>query len=131
MFQFSGSPHLYLCIQYRLTRYCLAGFPHSEIHGSMLICSSPWLIAAYHVLLRLLMPRHSPCALVRLTSSKLASWLSLFPNSRPCQRFLLFPKNLRFFGSPTCLLAFGVSHSNDLSFSSAIYHVSKCHTFKE
>ena len=35
----------------------------------MLICSSPRLIAACHVLLRLLMPRHSPCALLRLTSS--------------------------------------------------------------
>ena len=42
------------------------GFPHSEIHGSKLICSSPWLIAACRVLHRLLMPRHSPCALFRL-----------------------------------------------------------------
>ena len=41
-------------------------FPHSEICGSKLICSSPQLIAACHVLLRLLMPRHSPYALVRL-----------------------------------------------------------------
>ena len=32
------------------------------------MCSSPWLIAACHVLLRLLMPRHSPCALISLTS---------------------------------------------------------------
>ena len=31
-----------------------------------LICSYPQLIAAYHVLLRLLMPRHSPYALIRL-----------------------------------------------------------------
>ena len=42
------------------------GFPHSEIRGSKLICSSPRLIAACHVLHRLLMPRHSPYALVRL-----------------------------------------------------------------
>ena len=41
-------------------------FPHSEICGSMFICNSPQLIAACHVLLRLLMPRHSLCALVRL-----------------------------------------------------------------
>ena len=34
---------------------------------SQLICSSPKLIAAYHVLHRLLMPRHSPCALLCLT----------------------------------------------------------------
>ena len=31
------------------------------------ICSSPKLIAACHVLHRLLMPRHSPCALYSLT----------------------------------------------------------------
>ena len=45
----------------------LSEFPHSEISGSMLICSSPKLIAAYHVFHRLPVPRHSPCALVRLT----------------------------------------------------------------
>ena len=38
-------------------------FPHSEICGSKLICSSPQLIAACHVLRRLPMPRHSPYAL--------------------------------------------------------------------
>ena len=38
-------------------------FPHSEIRGSKLICSSPRLIAASHVLRRLPMPRHSPYAL--------------------------------------------------------------------
>ena len=43
------------------------GFPHSVISGSMLICSSPKLFAAYHDLHRLLMPRHSPCALFSLT----------------------------------------------------------------
>ena len=51
-----------------------AGFPHSDICGSMDICSSPQLFAAYHVFLRLLVPRHPPCALIRLTfcSSALA-----------------------------------------------------------
>ena len=51
-----------------------AGFPHSEICGSSDICSLPQLIAAYHVFLRLLVPRHPPCALIRLTfcSSALA-----------------------------------------------------------
>ena len=47
--------------------FCPAGFPHSEICGSMDICSSPQLIAAYHVFLRLLVPRHPPCALISLT----------------------------------------------------------------
>ena len=43
------------------------GLPHSEIHGSGDICSSPWLFAAYHVLHRLSVPRHPPCALYSLT----------------------------------------------------------------
>ena len=43
------------------------GFPHSEICGSMDICSLPQLIAAYHVFHRLSVPRHPPCALLRLT----------------------------------------------------------------
>ena len=45
-----------------------AGFPHSDICGSMDICSSPQLFAAYHVFHRLLVPRHPPCALFCLTS---------------------------------------------------------------
>src|SRR5205809_3353614 len=44
-----------------------SGFPHSEIPGSKLICSSPGLIAAYRVLHRLLVPRHSPYTLSSLT----------------------------------------------------------------
>src|SRR5688572_5725025 len=36
------------------------GFPHSEIPGSKPACGSPGLIAACHVLHRLLVPRHSP-----------------------------------------------------------------------
>ena len=45
------------------------GFPHSDIRGSMDICSSPRLFAAYHVLLRLPVPRHPPCALYSLTNT--------------------------------------------------------------
>ena len=43
-------------------------FPHSDISGSMDICSSPKLFAAYHVFHRLLVPRHPPCALSSITS---------------------------------------------------------------
>ena len=46
-----------------MTEGCSAGFPHSDISGSMDICSSPKLFAAYHVFHRLLVPRHPPCAL--------------------------------------------------------------------
>ena len=47
---------------------CSSGFPHSEISGSLDICSSPKLFAAYHVFHRLLVPRHPPCALSSITS---------------------------------------------------------------
>ena len=47
---------------------CSCGFPHSDICGSQLICSSPQLFAAYRVLHRLPVPRHPPCALIRLTN---------------------------------------------------------------
>ena len=59
--------HLYLRFQCRLNAYCASGFPHSEIHGSKSAFDSPWLIADCYVLRRLLMPRHSPCALFSLT----------------------------------------------------------------
>jgi len=39
------------------------GLPHSEIHGSKPADGSPWLIAAIHVLHRLVAPRHPPRAL--------------------------------------------------------------------
>ena len=67
MFQFRRFPTYAYFVQRTLTEYCSAGFPHSEISGSTVICTSPKLIAACHVLHRLLMPRHSPCALLRLT----------------------------------------------------------------
>ena len=40
------------------------GLPHSDISGSIPVCRSPELFAAYHVLLRLRKPRHPPFALV-------------------------------------------------------------------
>ena len=40
-----------------------AELPHSEIAGSKVVCTYPTLIAAYHVLHRLLEPRHPPFAL--------------------------------------------------------------------
>ena len=67
MFQFRAFPSYAYFIQRTIPEYCSGGFPHSEISGSTDICSSPKLIAACHVLRRLLMPRHSPCALYSLT----------------------------------------------------------------
>ena len=47
-----------------------SGFPHSEIFGSKLTYSSPKHIGVSPVLLRLLVPRHPPCALSNLTNTK-------------------------------------------------------------
>ena len=59
MFQFSGFAFPLLGIS-RLHR---DGLPHSETCGSLPICGSPQLIAAYHVLHRLWEPRHPPYTL--------------------------------------------------------------------
>ena len=61
-------PPAYLWIQYAVTEVLSAGFPHSDISGSMDICSSPKLFAAYHVFHRLLVPRHPPYALFCITN---------------------------------------------------------------
>ena len=61
-------PFLTLCIGVRILEVFSSGFPHSEISGSMDICSSPKLFAAYHVFHRLLVPRHPPYALFCMTN---------------------------------------------------------------
>ena len=61
-------PHAWLWIHHTLTELFSAGFPHSDISGSLDICSSPKLFAAYHVFHRLLVPRHPPCALFCITN---------------------------------------------------------------
>ena len=50
---------------------------HSDIPGSKFDCNSPRLFAAYHVLLRLSMPRHPSCALSSLTTRKIKISLCL------------------------------------------------------
>ena len=102
MFQFRRFPAYAYFIQRTLREYCSRGFPHSEIPGSMDICSSPRLIAACHVLHRLLMPRHSPCALYSLTSSAQAPYPSLRPvglSSLIPLRLLFAPQTLRWFAA--------------------------------
>ena len=89
-------PFLTLWIGVRITEVLSVRFPHSDIHGSLVICTSPWLFAAYHVFRRLLVPRHPPCALLCLTSRCIALqhfvllkkaflsfyWIFWFVNSR-------------------------------------------------
>ena len=60
-------PLVYLWIQYTIHEVFSCGFPHSDICGSLCICHSPQLFAAYHVFHRLSVPRHPPCALFSLT----------------------------------------------------------------
>ena len=71
MFQFRRFPTQCYFIHKELTEYCSAGFPHSEIHGSLPAFDFPWLIVDRYVLHRLPMPRHPPCALFSLTFSEL------------------------------------------------------------
>ena len=79
MFQFTRfASHDYVFIMRYLLR---GGFPHSDISGSLDMCSSPKLFAAYHVFHRLLVPRHPPCALTTLTvAGTIESLDSLFPH---------------------------------------------------
>ncbi len=78
MFQFPGFAFLILYIQIKNTCFSFlliteainkelsGGLPHSEIDGSKPILGSSSLIAEYHVLHRLLLPRHPPNALFAL-----------------------------------------------------------------
>ena len=70
MFHFSGY-RVYFPILFRKQQCSITciRLPHSEISGSKRICRSPKLIAAYHVLHRLIAPRHSLCALYSLFTS--------------------------------------------------------------
>ena len=74
--------------QERIPRFHRGGFPHSEIRGSTLACSYPRLIAAYHVLHRLLAPRHPPYALTCLTINynMVRNKGRYYPSSLYCQR---------------------------------------------
>ena len=90
-------PSASLWIHFAVHEFFSCGFPHSDIRGSLDICSSPRLFAAYHVFLRLPVPRHPPCALIRLTCLPcialhgcfLALWLFLgFIYSRMSSCFL-------------------------------------------
>ena len=64
----------------------------------MYMCYSPWLIAACRVLLRLLVPRHSPCALSNLTFRSAPFYKSVAPRD-PSRGFgslflVVYPRHL-------------------------------------
>ena len=91
MFQFRRFPSYSYFIQSMMRGYCPRGFPHSDIPGSLLICSSPRLFAACRVLHRLLMPRHSPCALFSLTML-FSAVLAIISNHAGFNRIFSFAK---------------------------------------
>ena len=72
------------------------GFPHSDTCGSTLICSSPQLFAAYRVLLRLPMPRHSPCALFSLNFMSSANLFRLKCSCDSLVTVLIFRSSTRY-----------------------------------
>jgi hypothetical protein len=67
MVHFPGWALAPLSLQGAVSPVCGEGLPHWEIPGSKPVCGSPGLIAADHVLPRLLMPRHPLSALSSLT----------------------------------------------------------------
>ena len=86
MFQFPGfASYTYV---FSARYLLLGGFPHSEISGSTIARISPKLIAACHVLHRLLAPRHPPSALNSLSPTTHApTRRTISPASKyPCSR---------------------------------------------
>jgi hypothetical protein len=96
-----------------------SGFPHSEIPGSKPACGSPRLIAACHVLHRLLAPRHSPYALSSLTKCSLHLTAEYVVKKLPIAEYSVVKKSppSQPFGcygetgwlKPICLVAFRLS----------------------
>ena len=120
MFQFITFPSICYFTYILITNhFLLVEFPHSDIHGLMDICSYPWLFAAYHVLLRLLVPRHSPYALSSLTF-KILKTSSCFVNLHlkissmykrtPLEFLVRLPRNTRFWVFCASKLYFSFSH---------------------
>src|SRR6266702_5495411 len=67
MFHFPTLPPPALCVQAGVMgHYALSGFPIRKSPDQSLVAGFPGLIAGSYVLLRLLVPRHPPCALSNL-----------------------------------------------------------------
>ena len=107
MFQFPACPPVRLWIHLTVTDSSSAGFPHSDINGSMPACRSPLLFAACHVLLRRMVPGHPPCALCSLIFSSLDPETNCFFLLLPLQPFRLpasRPPRIRSLPAPLLLL---------------------------
>ena len=75
MFQFTGLFFYNYVFIIEYLRITIGEFPHSDISGSKHTYCSPKHFAVCRVLLQLLVPRHSPCAL-----SNLITIFVIFPN---------------------------------------------------
>src|SRR5215469_9729906 len=70
MFHFPTLPPPALCVQAgAMGHYAHSGFPIRRSPDRSLVADSPGLIAGSYVLLRLLVPRHPPCALINLATT--------------------------------------------------------------
>ena len=70
MFHFPTFPPPALCVQAgAMGHYAQSGCPIRKSSDRCLVTDSPRLIAGSYVLLRLLVPRHSPCALINLATT--------------------------------------------------------------
>src|SRR5690625_3789810 len=67
-FSSPGMPRIPYGFRYTYCPITDSGLPHSEIPGSTFTYNSPRHIGVSPVLHRLLVPRHSPCALDHLTN---------------------------------------------------------------
>src|ERR1700750_35917 len=72
------------------------GFPIRKSAGQRLFSTSPRLIAAVHVLHRLLVPRHPPCALTILTVIRVPKDPVISPRILPREDPFLFGQQMRF-----------------------------------
>jgi hypothetical protein len=70
MFHFPALPPPALCVQAGVMgNYAQSGFPIRKSPDQCLVADFPGLIAGSNVLLRLLVPRHPPCALINLATT--------------------------------------------------------------
>src|SRR5260370_13643372 len=70
MFHFPALPPPALCVQAGVTgNYAQSGFTIRKSPDQCLVADFPGLIAGSNVLLRLLVPRHPPCALINLATT--------------------------------------------------------------
>ena len=93
-FSSGGSPHMPMYSAYDDKTFLLPDCSIRKSTDIALTYSSPWLIAVSHVLHRLSVPRHSPCALCSLTINYLRYlwffFLKKLSNFRYRNRHVLF-----------------------------------------